>query len=149
MRRSLGRLAGSLAAAALTTGCVLGPNALDGPIAVPLTVTPTPTSIGIEAPTWRPGASRIYLCPFDPPALPDPGPARIGWSPGETCFDYGSWDSHDGLRADLPTEVLVGASGGRFAASPDWWVLILEVDGERVVQGVRSRFGRPDGWPVP
>lgn len=138
-------LAGAALAVA-SNACVLDPAALDGPIAVNLHITPTPTTIDIDAPGWFAPVSGVHLCATAPPFLPDPGPARIAWTPGAGCHDFGRFASEDGLVATLPLDDLSGEERATFAAAPDWYVLLLELDGDRVDSAVRSRFTPPAGF---
>ena len=80
---------------------------------------------------------------FDPPLLPEPGPARDGWSPGAGCHDYGTFEGGDGLTASLPLADIAATDRAAFLAAPDWYLLLVEVDGDRAVTAIRSRFGAP------
>lgn len=147
--RRIGRLVGlALGASVVAGGCVLSPASLDGPLAVELNISTTPTSINVEAPTWFAPESRLFLCPADPPPLPEPGPARIGWEPGGDCVGFAPADSKDGLEVELPTSAADASAGSPFLAADDWYLLILDVREDRVVSGIRTRFPRPDGWPA-
>ena len=129
-------------------GCVLGPASLDGPLAVELHIDPSSTDIAVDAPTWYAPASDIYLCPADPPPLPEPGPARVGWTPGHGCHAFPRATSGEhGLDVDLRLDELADAERATFAAAPDWYLLIAAVESDdRVTSAIRSRFGRPDGF---
>ena len=129
--------------AAVVGGCVLQGPALDGPIAVNLHITTTPSSVEVDAPGWFAEETAVYLCSAEPPVLPEPGPDRVGWRPGDACHAYGTVPSRDGLRIGLPIDSLAGEPWPAFAAAEDWYVYLLEVDGDRVVSAVRSRFGAP------
>jgi hypothetical protein len=135
------------AVATMAAACVLAPASLDGPMAVNLHVSSTPTSVEVDAPGWFADTSAVYLCPTDPPPLPDAGPERDGWTPGSSCHDYGTHPSPDGLVISLPMADLAPADRPAFAAADDWYLLILDVDPTgRVVGATRSRFTRPDGF---
>lgn len=125
-------------------GCALSNGGLDGPIGVNMHVSTTPTSVEVDAPGWFADMTRVYLCPVDPPFLPEPGPARVGWTPGPSCHDYGSRPSGDGLTASLPLADLSDADRAMFTTADDWYLLLLELDGDRVSTAVRSRFAAPD-----
>jgi hypothetical protein len=154
MVRAIGRrvsavraVALALGAAVVVGGCVLGPSSLDGPMAVNLHVATTPTSVDVDAPGWFADTSQVFLCPSDPPPLPEPGPARVGWTPGSTCHDFGTHPSPDGLVIRLPVADLAPSDRPAFAAADDWYLLLLEVDREgRVTGATRTRFARPDGF---
>ncbi|MEO5885655.1 MAG: hypothetical protein ABIQ58_09105 [Candidatus Limnocylindrales bacterium] len=128
----------------VTAGCTLRPEALDGPIAVELHVTTTPTSVEVDAPGWFADTSGIFLCPLEPAALPDPGPERIGWTPGPACHGFGTRPSRDGLKVSLPLAELSDTTASAFAAADDWYLLLLDIEGDRVTSAVRSRFTAPD-----
>jgi hypothetical protein len=144
--RRLTVLATLVILAVTTVGCVVGPYTLDGPLAVNLSVSTTPTSVEVDGPGWFAPTSAVYLCPTEPPALPDPGPERIGWTPGSSCHDFGTWPSRDGLKASLPLADLAPSDRPALAAAEEWVLLVLDVDGERVVTATRLRFPRPDGF---
>jgi hypothetical protein len=135
----------SIVAALVLAGCSLEGPILDGPIAVNLHVHSTDTTIEVDAPGWFAERSRVYVCHTDPPLLPDPGPERIGWEPGDACHAYGLIEGDGGLVASLPIADLLGEQGADFAAAEAWYLLMLEVDPEdRVLGAVRSRFDVPD-----
>jgi hypothetical protein len=124
-------------------GCTLSPGAVDGPIAVPLRVTTTPSTIEVDAPGWFADVSAIYLCPTEPPPLPEAAADRVGWSPDATCHDFGRFPSADGLAVELPLADLSGPSGTALAASEQWYLLLLDLDGDRVSSAIRSAFAPP------
>ena len=126
--------------------CVLDPAALDGPIAVNLHVSATPTTVEVDAPGWFAKATGVYVCAAAPPFLPEPGPERIGWTPGDGCHDFGVRPSEDGLIASLPLSELTTEQRATFAAATDWYLYLLKLDGERVDSAVRSRFSAPSGF---
>lgn len=136
--------------AAVVAGCVYVPGSLDGPIAVDLHVRTTPTAVEVEAPGWYADRSDVHLCPVEPPPLPEPGPALIGWQPGPPCHGYGTWTSPDGLVASLPYDALAAGERETFAAAESWYVLLLDVDADgRVSTAVRSRFAVPEAVRSP
>lgn len=130
-------------AATTATACTLSDIALDGPIAVNLHIRTTATSVEVDAPGWFATTTGIHLCPVEPPVLPAPGPARVGWKPGPPCHDYGTRPSADGLIVSLPLSDLAGAPWAPFAAADDWYVLLLDLDGDRVTAAIRSSFEAP------
>lgn len=139
-------MAGMALVGALAVGaCDLPAGALDGPMTpVNLHVATTSSSVEIDAPGWFAETSAVYLCAAEPPPLPEPGPDRVGWTPGPACHDYGRFASRKGLVASLALADLAGPPWKRFAAAEDWYVLIVEVRGDRVASAIRSRFAAPD-----
>ncbi len=132
------------AAVALTAGgCMLQGAALDGPIAVDLRVVATSSIVEVDADGWFADTTAVYLCHRDPPLLPEPGTARVGWDPGAACHGYGTYPSRQGLSVDLPIDALAGDGWPAFATAEDWYLLLVEVDGDRAVSAIRSRFGAP------
>ena len=138
--RSLVALA---AMAAMLAGCRLSPDILDGGLATELRVYATPTTIEVDAPGWFADVSAVFLCPADPPRLPEPGPDRVGWTPGGDCHDFGRFPSPDGLKVSLPRADLASIGSTAFSAASDWTLLLLDLDGERVVGAIRSSFTAP------
>lgn len=141
-RRAL-RLARFLLLVALVAGCRLPSSALDGPLAVPLRITATPAAVQVDAPSWFAPETVVYLCSIEPPALPEPGPDREGWTPGTTCHDYGRMATPDGLKTTLPLEVLTKAERPAFEAAADWYLLLVQVEGTRATAAIRSSFSAP------
>ena len=129
--------------ATTATACTLSDVALDGPIAVNLHIRTTATSVEVDAPGWFAETTGIHLCPMAPPVLPAAGPARDGWKPGPPCHDYGRQSSVDGLIVSLPLADLAGATSAAFAAADDWYLLLLDLDGDRVTAAIRSSFKAP------
>ena len=137
------RLASIAIAATLVAGCRLPSNALDGPLAVPLRITATPAAVEVDAPGWFAPDTIVYLCSTEPPALPEPGPDREGWTPGPTCHDFGRVAAPDGLKATLPLDALTEAERPAFDAASDWYLLLVKVEGTRVTAAIRSSFSAP------
>ena len=137
------RLAGFSLLLVLAAGCRLPSGALDGPLAVPLRIEATADAVQVDAPGWFAPETSLYLCPTEPPELPEPGPARVGWTPGSSCHDYGRVASPDGLKATLPLDALTEAQRPAFEAALDWYLLIVKVDGERAAAAIRSSFSSP------
>lgn len=138
------RLALVLAIAALLVGgCRLPENALDGPLAAPLRITATTDAVEVDAPTWYAADTVVYLCPTRPPALPEPGPERVGWAPGGGCHDFGHVAAPDGLEARLPLDALTAAERPAFEAANDWYVLLVKVEGSRAIAAIVSSFTAP------
>ena len=140
--RPVGPLA-TIALAVVLTGCLAVPGAIDGPIVVDMHISTTSTSVDVDAPGWFADVSAIYLCPSLPPPLPDAAANRIGWAPGGDCHDYGTRPSRDGLTVSLPLADLDAPQRVAFDASPEWYLLLLDLDGDRVSSAVRSAFGAP------
>lgn len=143
---ALATLGGLMTLVTLVSGCTLAPVALDGPIAVNLHIATTTDQVRVDAPGWFAPISSIYLCAAQPPPLPEPGPERDGWTPGPGCHAYGTHPSRDGLTVDLPLVDLDARERPVFAAAPDWILLLLSVEGDRVTSAVRSQFRRPNGF---
>jgi hypothetical protein len=133
--------------AALLAGCLAVPGAIDGPIAVDMHVSTTPTSVDVDAPGWFADVSAVYLCPSLPPPLPEAAADRIGWTPGGACHDYGDHPSKDGLTLSLPLADLDDPERTAFEASTEWYLLLLDMDGQRVSSAVRTAFGPPNLSP--
>jgi hypothetical protein len=129
--------------AAMLAGCRLAPDILDGGLATELRVYATPTTIEVDAPGWFADVSAVFLCPTDPPRLPEPGPDRVGWTPGGECHDFGRFPSSDGLKVSLSRADLLATGSSAFSSAPDWTLLLLDVEGERVVGAIRSSFNAP------
>ncbi len=138
---------GLLVSAMVIGGCRVDGALLDAPGAVRLHVSTTPTTVEIDAPGWLADTSAVYLCASAPPTLPDEAADRIGWVPGGDCHDFGRHASSEGLTISLPLSALQGASRTAFEAAPDWYLLLLDVDGDRVSTAVRSQFRAPDVAP--
>ena len=129
--------------AALVGECRLPSSALDGPLAVPLRIEATATEVHVDAPTWFAAVTAIYLCPTEPPELPEPGPDREGWTPGTSCHDYGKVAAPDGLIVSLPVDALTEAERPAFNAAGNWYLLLVKVDGVRATAAIRSSFPAP------
>jgi len=130
-------------AVAVVGGCRLPSNALDGPLAVPLRITATTAAIEVDAPGWFASDTVIYLCPTEPPALPEPGPSRDGWTPGSSCHDYGHFAAADGLKGTLPLDALTDVERRSFDDASDWYLLVVGIEGARVRAAIHSRFSAP------
>jgi hypothetical protein len=136
-------LAGLVLLPLLLGGCVLGPGTLDGATPVNMHVWTTPTTVEIDAPGWTVDVSAVYLCATAPPRLPDASTDRIAWTPGGDCHDFGTHPSRDGLTVSLPLADLAGTAWPAFEASDEWYVLLLDLDGDLVSSAVRSQFHAP------
>lgn len=135
--------------AVVLAGCLAVPGSVDGPIAVPLHITPTATSIEVDAPGWFSDETAIYLCPTAPPVLPEDAADRVGWAPGAPCQAFGTVPSPDGLRASLPLDGIDGPVRPAFAASGEWHLLLLDLEGDRVSSAIRSAFDAPPAFAAP
>jgi hypothetical protein len=140
--RTLLVLAGGLVALVLA-GCRIPENALDGPLAIPLRIAATERSIELDAPTWYAAETSIYLCPSDPPSLPEPGPGRSLWTPGGGCHDYGRVSAPNGLKATLDVGDLTEDERPTFEAADEWHVLLVKVEGDRATAAIKSAFASP------
>ncbi len=130
-------------AAPMLAGCRIPENALDGPLAVPLRITATAETIEVDAPAWYATETALYLCPAVPPALPEPGPERVGWTPGAACHDFGRVPAEDGLRAVLALDELSEAEQRAFGAVDDWYLLVVKHEGGRASAAIASSFTSP------
>lgn len=139
------RVLGALALTVVVAGGCFGSSSLDTGTPVILHVWTTPTSVEVDAPGWITDASRIYLCAAEPPRPPDDAIGRKGWVPGGPCQDFGTYPGPDGLRVSLPLGGLDADQQPVFDAAADWYLLILELDGDRVASSIRSRFHAPPG----
>lgn len=124
-------------------GCRIPENALDGPLAIPLRITATPEVIEVDAPTWYTAKTAIYLCSSAPPPLPEPGPERIGWTPGGACHDFGQVGSPGGLRTTLPLNALTNEDLAPFIDAEDWFLLLVKIEGDRAAAAIHSSFPAP------
>lgn len=136
-------LAFGAAAILAVGGCRIPENALDGPLAIPLRITATPATIEVDAPTWYSDRTAIYLCSSEPPALPEPGPQRVGWTPGAACQDFGEVGSPDGLRTTLPLEQLTSEDLEPFIDAKDWFLLLVKIEGSRAAAAIHTSFPGP------
>lgn len=136
----------AVAIGTLLTACRLPDNALDGPIAVPLRVVADARSVDVDAPTWFAAETAIYLCTTVPDALPEPGPARVGWQPSPACRWFGREPSVEGLRVVLDLATLSGDSRGDFRSADTWSVLLVKLEGERAIAATHTSFRRPEGF---
>lgn len=143
---ALKRVIGGVACAVLLAACRIPENALDGPLAVPLRVTATVDAVEVDAPGWFADSTTVYLCAMEPPPLPPPGEARVGWSPGDGCHDYGAMASENGLRATLPLIAVADDLRVELASAGDWYVLLVKRDGDRAAAAIHSRFRAPSGF---
>lgn len=145
--RRLGRapaVVAVIASVVAVTGCVVEAGSLDGPGGpVNMHVWTTPTTVEVDAPGWLADTSAVYLCASAPPVLPEDAADRVGWTPGGDCHDLGRHASRNGLRISLPLTALRGAPWPAFESAEDWYLLLLELDGDRVSTAVRSRFHAP------
>lgn len=137
---------GVIACAILLAACRIPDNALDGPLAVPLRITASADAVEVDAPGWFAGSTSVYLCAAEPPPLPEPGEARVSWSPGAGCHHFGEVSSQNGLTATLRLEEVSGDVRAQLAAASDWYVLLVKRDGDRATAAIRSRFHAPAGF---
>ncbi len=149
-RRRSRRLVVALVAivgAAVAAGCDATPGLLDAPYPVNLHVAATTQAVEVDAPGWYADQTDIFLCPSEPPYLPDPGPDRQDWSPGPPCHAFGRFESPDGMQVSLPLDALDERDRAAFAAAESWYLLLVDVGATGQATGAtRSRFGVPDGF---
>lgn len=148
-RAAVTRILLGITLAALLGGCLAVPGSADGPIAVPLHITPTATTIEVDAPGWFSDETAIYLCPTAPPVLPEDAADRVGWEPGAPCQAFGTAPSPNGLRASLPLDDIEAPVRPAFAASGEWHLLLLDLEGDRVSSAIRSAFDAPAVFAAP
>jgi hypothetical protein len=129
--------------AAVVAGCAGGTSTLDGAIPIPLRVSTTATTVDVDAPGWLADVSAVYVCSSAPPPLPDSSTDRMGWTPGRDCHDYGRHPSADGLRLSLPVADLRGEGWPAFRSAGEWYLLVLDLDGDLVSTAIRTRFHAP------
>jgi hypothetical protein len=142
----LGRLV-LLAGATILAGCEVSQGLLDAPYPVNLHVAATADAVEVEAPEWYADRTDIFLCPSEPPFLPDPGPARQGWDPGPPCHGFGSFESANGLATTLALADLSAAERETFASAESWYLLLVDVAADdHAMAAARTRFGVPDGF---
>jgi hypothetical protein len=127
----------------VVAACRLPDNALDGPLAVPLRIDATAQAIEVDAPTWYADETAIYLCSAEPSPLPEPGPERVGWTPGLACHDFGRVASPNGLETTLMLSSLSNEELAPFADARDWFILLVEVEGDRAITAIHSSFPGP------
>jgi hypothetical protein len=149
MRAEIVRLTLLAGLAALVAGCAGGTSTLDGALPVALRVSTTPTTVDVDAPGWIADVSQVYICPDPPPPLPDANADRQGWTPGGDCHDFGRHPSRDGLVVSLPVADLSGPQWPAFQAATDWYLLVLDLDGDLVASAVRTRFHAPAASTLP
>ena len=138
------RLVGLALTTVVVGGC-LGGSSLDMGTPVNLHVWTTPTAVEVDAPGWISDASRVFLCAAEPPRPPEAATDREGWTPGGICQDFGIYPGPDGLRVSLPLGAFDADQIPVFEAASDWYLLLLDLDGQRVVSSIRTRFHAPSG----
>ena len=142
MRADLRRLLGLVAVIVAVGGCV-GSSSLDFGTPVNLHVWSTPTTVEVDAPGWLTAVSSVYLCPEQPPRLPDDNAARTGWTPGAACEDVGTFKTPEGLKTTIAVDSLDPSRRPSFDAAPDWYLVLVARDGERASSAISSRFHAP------
>jgi len=135
-------LVGLIATALIAGGCANAPS-LDFGTPVNVHVSTTPTSVELDAPGLVADISAVYLCPSEPARLPDNAAERVGWTPGPDCEFMGSYPSRDGLTLSMPLTGLKPDRRPKFDAAADWYVVLLDLDGDRVGSAINSRFHGP------
>ena len=141
-RRLLVGLVTVLGAALVAGGCINAPS-LDFGTPVNLHVSTTPTSVELDAPGWLADISAVYLCPSQPAHLPDNAAERVDWTPGPDCEFMGSYPSRDGLKLSMPVSGIHSERRPKFDAAVDWYVVLLDLDGNRVGSAINSQFHAP------
>jgi hypothetical protein len=133
----------SLFATALIAGGCVGGSSLDFGTPVNLHISTTPTSVELDAPGWFANVAAVYLCPSEPARLPDSPADRVDWTPGAACEFMGSYPSRDGLTLSLPLSGLKPERRPAFDAAADWYLVLMNLDGNRVGSAISSRFHAP------
>lgn len=128
IRRVRPRLAviGLLAAGALlATGCEAQLQAVSEPGATQVIVGTRPDGLTVEAPTWNPATTIVYLCPVAPTKtasdLADAGTIQLD----ATCQSYGQKDSSHGLVTALGFGRLDATRRAALEASPQWYLVLI------------------------
>ena len=138
-----GRRLGALTLTALVAAGCIGESSLEFGTPVNLHVWTTPTTVEVDAPGWITKVSSVYVCNEPPPRLPSDAAQREDWSPGDACQDVGTYESPDGLRASIPLTTLDPGRRPAFDAAPDWYLLLVALDGGRATSTISSRFHAP------
>lgn len=138
-------LIGGLVLTVTVAGGCIGEGSLDIGTPVNLHVWTTPTTVEVDAPGWLTTVSSVYLCFEPPPRLPSDDAQRVGWTPGASCQEFGTYASPDGFTGSLPLSMLDPARRARFDAVADWYLLLVAVDGDRATSAISSRFHAPAG----
>ena len=138
------RLVGLALLAVVAGGCI-GESSLEFGTPVNLHVWTTPSTVEVDAPGWLTPVSSIYLCHEAPPRLPSDSGARVNWTPGDACQDFGTYESRDGFRASIDVGLLDPARRPAFEAAADWYLLLVAIDGDRATSAISSRFHAPAG----
>ena len=137
-RRVLG-----LALTAVIAGGCIGDSSLDFGTPVNLHVWTTSTAVEVDAPGWLTAVSSMYLCFEPPPRLPSDAAQRMGWDPGGSCQDFGTYESPDGFKASIPLAMLDPSRRESFEAAGDWYLLLVALDGGRATSAISTRFHAP------
>jgi hypothetical protein len=101
-----------------------------GEVTTPVHVDREPSALRVHAPAWFAPETLVVLCPTAPETVGEafaPGQATIQLA--DTCHDYGRFASPTGLEARLELAELDSAALATFDATPDWWVVLIAVDG--------------------
>ena len=145
-RRSMGgerRVLGALAMTVFAVGGCLGDSTLEFGTPVNLHIWTTATTVEVDAPGWLGEATSIYLCFEPPPRLPSDAAQRLDWTPGDACQAFGTFDSSDGFKSSIPLSSLDPSRRSSFEGAPDWYVLLVALDGGRASSAMSSRFHAP------
>ncbi len=127
-RRACSRVAivALLAAATfVATGCEAQLQAVSEPGATQVIVGTRPDGLTVEAPTWNPATTIVYLCPVAPTKtasdLADAGTIQLD----ESCQSYGRKDSSHGLVTALGFGRLDATRRAALEASPQWYLVLI------------------------
>ena len=144
-----GRVLVGLAAATLIAGGCVGGSSLDFGTPVNLHISTTPTSVELDAPGWFADVSAVYLCPSEPARLPDSAQERVDWTPGAPCEFLGSYPSRDGLTLSLPLSDIMPERRPAFDAAADWYLVLMDLDGNRVASAINTKVHAPPRASLP
>jgi hypothetical protein len=111
--------------ALVAAGCEAQLQAVSEPGATQVIVGSRPDGLTVEAPTWNPATTIVYLCPVAPSKtasdLADAGTIQLD----ETCQSYGRKDSSHGLTTALPFGRLDATRRAALEASPQWYLVLI------------------------
>ena len=116
-----------LAAAVLVlgVGCEAQLQAVSEPGATQVIVGSAPSGLTVEAPTWNPATTLVYLCPVAPNRtatdLADAGTIQLD----PACQSYGTKDSSHGLKTALGFGALDAGRRAVFEAAPKWYLVLI------------------------
>jgi hypothetical protein len=60
----------------------------------------------------------------------------------------GSYPGRDGLKLSMPLSGIQAERRPKFDAAADWYVVLLDLDGDRVSAAINSQFHAPAASPA-